>query len=576
MSLDACFLTFLTYELESKLAGARVDKIFMPSRDESIFVMRGKEKYRLLINVSTNAPRLSLTESEPENPKIPPAFCMLLRKHFSGGRLMRVYMPSFERCIRFDFECKNDFFEPVTKSLVIELMGRSANMILLDGEKIIDAVRKLDLSSASGRCILPTATYTLPPSQEGKTPLDKVKDVSAVFENPELTLEKGIMNSICGISPLVARELAYKSANGSEKRIKTLGKSDADRLMRGIEEIQALCEGRVCSPVIIKDNTGKPVDFCFMPVTQYGEYCECIPCESPSAAIEAFFGDGTRKARLEQMTGDLSKLILRTVSRIQKRVSLREKELENSARAEHYRVCGELINANLYRMTNGQTALVTENYFDECKEIKIPLSPALSPAQNAQAYFKKYTKAKNSADILKELIEKDRAELVYLDSVFMALCDCENATEAEEIRRELVSGGYIRRRASKYAEKESKPRQFEKDGFVIHIGKNNTQNDFVTVKLSRKNDIWLHTKNVHSSHVLISCKGTIPPDSVIEYAAQLCAYYSKARADKKVEVDYCPVQNVKKPTGARPGMVVYDNYNTVIVEPQVPYGENDA
>lgn len=568
MSLDALFLTFLTRELNEKLVGSRVDKIFMPSRDESVFVMRGRERHKLLINVSTNSPRLSLTDSDPENPKIPPAFCMLLRKHFSGGRVERVYMPDFERCIRFDFECKNDFFEPVQKSMVLELTGRSANMILLDSDdRIIDAMRKLDLSSGSGRCILPTARYTPPPAQAGKTPILDITDVSVFFENPELTLERAIMNGACGMSPLVAREIAYRAALGSEKRVKTLGKSDMDRLRIEIEKIKDMCRTGECKTVIIKDREGKPIDFCFMPVSQYGDYGTCTECVSPSAAIEMFFGEGTRKARLEQKTGDLSKLILRTSARITKRVALREKELENAGRADHYRICGELINANLYRMKNGQTALVTENYFDGCREIKIPLSPALSPVQNAQQYFKKYTKARNSADILRDLIAKDREELSYLDSVFLAVCDCENATEAEEIRRELVSGGYIRRRAAKYAEKESRPREFEKDGFTIYVGKNNTQNDYVTVKLSRKNDIWLHTKNVHSSHVLISCKGKTPPDSVIEYAAGLCAYYSKAREDTKVEVDYCPVQNVKKPVGARPGMAVYDVYNTVVVQP---------
>ncbi len=567
MSLDACFLTFLTRELSDKLTGARVDKIYMPSRDESVFVLRSKEKYKLLINVSTNSPRLSLTDSDPENPKVPPAFCMLLRKHFSGGRVTHVYMPNFERCIRFDFECKNDFYETVQKSIIIELMGRSANMILLEGEKIIDAVRKSDLTSASGRCILPSARYTPAPAQEGKIPILSINNTDKIFENPELTLERAIQNNLCGMSPLVARELAYKSALGSEKRIRTLGKSDKDRLVSEIDRIKNMCNSGECSPVIVKDKNGKLVDFCFMPVVQYGDFCECISCQSPSDTIEAFFGEGTKKARLEQKTGDLSKLILRTSARISRTRAVREKELKNAAKAEHYRICGELINANLYRMQNGQTSLLTENYFDECKEIKIPLRADLSPAQNAQAYFKKYTKAKNSASILRELIEKDKAEISYLDSVFMALCDCETSAEADEIRKELVNGGYIRRRLQKGTEKASAPRIFEKDGFTIYIGKNNLQNDYVTVKLSRKNDIWLHTKSVHSSHVLISCKGDTPPNNVIEYAAELCAYYSKAREDTKVEVDFCPVQNVKKPNGAKPGMVIYENYQTIVVEP---------
>ncbi len=569
MSLDACFLSFLTTQLNSELAGARVDKIYMPSRDETVFAMRGSCKKKLLISASTNSPRLSITEGEYENPAVPPTFCMVLRKHFLSARLKRVYMPEFERYVVFDFECKNDFFEPVDKSIIVELMGRSSNMILTEGDKIIDAIRRIDLSAASGRCILPSAKYIPPVHQEGKIPFDRLFDAEKIFSNPEITLEKAIMENVCGISPIVSRELAYKAAKQSEMRIKQLGLSDKQRLMQEIAGIQQNMKTGKCEPcIVIRKDTQKLVDFCFMPITQYGDFCEIKDFETPSMAVESYFSDTARKARFEQKTKDLSQFITRTHARISRTMEVRKKELSDSQKADKYRLYGELINANLYRIEKGMTKLVAENYYDGCKEITIPLKSELSPSQNAAAYFKKYNKAKNSVKILENLIEKDKAELSYLDSVFLALCDCENASDAVEIRAELEKGGYLRKRNRiKQTEKPTKPRHFEKDGFLILVGRNNIQNDMVTVKLSRKNDIWLHTKNIHSSHVIICCGASVPPDSVIEFAARLCAYYSSAKNDLKVEVDYCPVQNVKKPTGAKPGMVVYDGYQTVVVNP---------
>lgn len=570
MSLDACFLTFLTRELDTKLSGLRVDKIFMPSRDETVFSLRGYEKYRLLINASTNSPRICITEDEFENPAVPPVFCMVMRKHFTGAKVKRVYMPDFERAIFIELECKNDFYETVTKTVAVELMGRSANMMLLDEDfKIIDAIRRVDLSESSGRCILPSAQYTPMPKQTEKKPLLQLCDTDDIFKNPELTLDKAIMDNVSGISPIVARELAYRACPAPDMRVRQLGRGDADRLLALVDGIKSNIETGECTPVVIKrrDN-GKPVDFCFTQITQYGDFCESVVYDSPSKAVEAFFGEGAKKVRFEQKTKDLSQIISRLSSRITRTCAVRKKELKNSENAEKYRVYGELINANLYRMQNGMTKLVCQNYYDDCKEVSIPLRADKSPAANAQLYFKKYTKAKNSAQILTELIEKDMAELDYLDSVFLALCDCESVADADGIREELINGGYLKRiRKSARVEKPSQPREFVYDGFKILVGKNNIQNDKITVKLSRKNDIWLHTKSVHSSHVLICAHGQDVPDNVTEYAARLCAYYSKAKNDKKVEVDYCPVQNVKKPVGGRPGMVVYDVYSTVVVTP---------
>lgn len=569
MSLDACFLTFLTGQLNSRISGMRVEKIFMPSRDESVFVLRGKEKLRLLINASTNSGRISLTESETENPAVPPTFCMVLRKHFLGGRIIRAYMPEFERYMVIEFECKNDFFEPVKKSIVCELTGRSSNMILTDGDgRIIDAVRRCDLSG--GRSILPSAKYEPMPKQEGKTDFISLVNISALLSNPEQSLDRAIMERVSGISPVNAREIAYICTGACDTRCGQLSADEQKKLEDTVLRIQDDIKTGRCAPtVVLKAENGRPVDFSFMPITQYGGYCVTETFDTPSQAVERFFFESSRKMRFEQKTRDLSQVITRLSSRVMRTMTVRRKELEDSKKAQQYRLYGELINANLYRLEKGMTKFEAENYYDGLSTVTVPLSPKLSPAENARAYFKKYTKAKNSAQILEKLIADDSRELSYLESVSLALSECDSIAEAQEIRSELIRQGYIRsRKASGRApEKPGQPKTFEYGGYTILVGKNNTQNDIVTVKLSRKDDIWLHTKSVHSSHVLICARGSTPPDDVIEYAASLCAYYSRARNDKKVEVDYCPVQNVKKPAGAKPGMVVYDNYRSVTVQP---------
>ncbi len=568
MALDACFLTFLSEELDRNLRGFRVDKIHMPSRDEAVFTFRGGQKKRLLISASTSFPRLSLVSGDGENPSAPPTFCMVLRKHFLGGRLKRVYMPAFERCVMLEFECKNDFYETVEKTIAAELTGRSANLVILEGGKIIDAIRRVDLSSKSGRKILPSARYAPLPAQAGKIPFTGLENTDILFKNPEINLERALMDNISGICPLTAREIAYLATGVSERLCRDLSLSDKSRLDAVIRKIQSDIAERACTPCVIRRaEDGRPVDFSFMPIRQYGGFCDVIPCKTPSDTLESFYGAAAKKNRLEQKTRDLSKLITRLSNRISRTTEVRKKELEAANGADRYRVYGELINANLYRMEKGMTKLVAENYFDG-GTAEIRLNPALTPAANAQAYFKKYVKAKNSREILTKLIEQDAKEFDYLESVFMALCDCESAAEAQQIRDELAGGGYIKSRArQKRGEAPAAPRLLEKDGFSILVGKNNLQNDLITVKLSRRDDIWLHAKAIHSAHVLIRCGGRVPPDSVVEYAARVCAYYSKGKNDKKVEVDYCPVQNVKKPAGAKPGMVVYDGYRTVVVQP---------
>lgn len=572
MALDACYLTFLTNELNSKLTECRVDKVFQPSRDEIVLNLRGMGRYKLVISCSPHSPRITINSAELDNPPVPPMFCMVLRKHLTGARVERIYMPCLERAVFLDFEAKNEFFEPVKRTLVAELTGRSANIILLDeNQKILDAVKKMDLSDSKTRQIIPSVKYTPLVSPEGKKPItnaDKNDVEQIAFAQGELF--RLIMDRFHGISPIVARELVLDlDSKPHAQRLSILW----DRVL----SLQQRIENCDPAPTLIQQlSDGRLIDFSFMPIYQYGPSCKQVKFDTAAKLIDAFYTESASKQRLMQKSKDLSQLINRLSARTLRTMNVRKRELEMSGDAEKYRIYGEIINANLYRMKIGMPKLEAENFYDNCKPITIPLRVDKSPTANAQIYFKKYTKAKNSVNILKQLIEKDSAELKYLESVGYALENCSNLAQVDDIRAELVTQKYIS--GSKREQKQkisSKPRKFiSPSGFEILIGRNNLQNDLVTIKLSRKNDIWLHTKNVHSCHTLIVSAGKAVDDDTILYAASLCAYYSKAKNDLKVEVDYCPCSNVKKPNGAKPGMVIYNNYKTVVVKPHKP-DEND-
>ncbi len=576
MALDACFLQFITHDLQH-LVGAQVDKVYQPSRDEILLHLRGKEKGRLMISSSPNSARIHLTGRSVENPKVPPAFCMVLRKHLQGARIRKIYTPAFERVIFLEFEGKNDFFEPETKILLLEIMGRTSNIILLDEtHRIINAIKQVDFTMTRGREILPGLRYELPPAQD-KIPFLQAEegDKERLFAKSEARLSDAVMDTYAGISPVVAREICYSALGSFDKRISELSTPQKNKLMERILQVRAqVADTRWQGQLICRRENGKHVDFSFLPLTQYGSEGVVKVCENTHELLEEYYTKAADAWRMKQKAMDLSNFLTRTAARIRRTMTVRQKELADSENAEKYRIYGELIQANLYRITKGDRVLKAENYYEEdLPLISIPLQPDRSPVQNSQNYFKKYAKAKNAQKIIARLIEQDEKELEYLDSVFTVLCDAECEEDLEQIRAELVEGGYLKARAYKGTKKPnlSRPREFiTDDGYTVFVGKSNLQNDYITVRLSRKNDIWMHTKGIHGSHTLLVTGGqTLEelPDRTVLQAAALCAFFSKGKESSKVEVDYCPVQNVKKPTGAKPGMVIYDKYYTLLVEP---------
>ena len=531
MALDSVCLTAVIEELRPTLEGGKIDKIYQPSRDEILLAVRGGgENVRLLLSASPNGPRLHLTKEVRENPAQPPMFCMLLRKHLTGARILRLEQPELERIVLLRLEAIDELGDRVGRTLVLEAMGRRANLILLDGEgRILDCTRRIAGDVSTGqRSVMPGLFYHLPEPRPG-------------------------------LSPLLERELDFRS-NG-ESRSETL-----DRKLARLGEIL----DREGGPYLLI-REGRLADFSCLPILQYGPGTELRRCEGFSQLFDAYYAGRATAERVGQRGGDLLKAVTRARERVARRVAQQELEREATRDRERKRELGDILTSNLYALEKGMTAIRLSDYYDpEGREVDISLDPLLTPQQNAARYYKEYNKAKTAERVLGEQVEKGRAELTYLDSVLESIHLAEGERDLLEIRQELTETGYLRRgdKAVKRMKVASKPMEFRSTaGLRISVGKNNAQNDLLTAKQAGKGDLWLHTQKIHGSHVILWTGGGVPDAQSIEEAAILAAWFSQAREGKKVPVDYTPVKYVKKPAGARPGMVVYTTYQTAYVDP---------
>ena len=575
MPLDAVYLTALTKELQDSLVGAKIDKIHQPSRDEVVLSLRSREgSFRLLLSANPAHPRAHITTAPTENPTSPPMFCMLLRKHLTGGRLEQISQPPMERIIQFSFRCTNDLGEEVLRLLSLEIMGRNSNLILIgDDGRIIDCVRRVDYEMSQQRQVLPGLFYALPPQQNKADPLKaSLEDISALLtaiDSPTRP-DSFLLDHFLGLPPLICRELVCRYDPELED-LNALPLSGRYTFAAYLKQTFAtMAEGDFRPYLLLK--SGAPWDFTYMPVLQYGALVESRPEDSFSGLLDQFYAKKDAAARMKSKSQAITKTITNLKNRTARKLENQKKELSATADRDALRIQGELITANLYRIERGQTKLVAENYYDpELKEIEIPLSPLLSPQQNAAKYFKDYNKAKHAESYLTEQIAKGQMELEYLLSILDELSRAESEKDLTEIRQELIAGGYLKNTDKKKKMKiqPSKPMEFVSSaGLRIRVGRNNSQNDQLTLKSAFKSDLWLHTQKIHGSHVIISCEGGEADEATILEAAKLAAYYSQAREGQNVPVDYTIVKNVKKPAGAKPGMVIYDHYNTVYVTPE--------
>ncbi len=577
MAMDGFSVAALTYEINKMLVGSKVDKIQQTEHDElliSFFGPCGGKKLRLTANASVS--RVCFTEDKKQSPKTAPLFCMLLRKHLSGAKLISATQPDFERVIELTFEGFDEFGDLCQKKLISELMGRHSNIILTGQEnKIIDSIKHIDFSLSSVRQILPGLTYVAPPSQEKKNPLlSSMQDIleTLKYADNKTTVDRAVLSAFRGVSPLIAREIAWDAFKNTDKRMEELDYSELLELSQScIMMFKKVAENDFSPCYLEQLDSGKLFEFSAVPIGQYGDAVKIYKTETMSGVVESFYRERDKKERMAHKSAKLVKIVSNNIERCAKKLSLQTAELSDTENMEIYQKYGELITANLYRIKAGDKAAVVEDYYDEaCPEVTIPLDARLSPAENAQRYFKKYAKAKTAKCALSEQIEKANAELSYLESVEEALALSETAEDLSEIGEELFEEGYIKRQEQGKKKKAlSKPLEFTtSDGFCVLVGKNNRQNDQLTMKIAKNADLWFHTKDIHGSHVILRYEhGKEFSDIAILEAARLAAKYSKAKNSENVPVDYTQVKYVKKPSGAAPGMVVYTDQKTVYVTP---------
>ena len=566
MAFDAFFLTAVLEEVRRKCTGARVDKIHQPSRDTLILHLRGREsREKLLFAANPTAPRLHLTAASPENPAEPPMFCMLLRKHLLGAKLAEISQPPMERAAVFTFDCTDEMGYPVQKRLVAELMGRTCNLYLLSPEgRILDCLRRIGLDETSRRPALPGLMYQDPEPVKKENPVVLDSYVNLLTQPGADLLSDRLMDNLGGLSPLVCREAALFAAGSTDARVSALDVDDA------AEKLALFFHEHLNhpKPYVYSLPDGTPKQYAFCPLRQYGSYREET---SFGALLDSFYSLRDRKDAMRQKGQAVRKTVQNLCTRLTRKMAMQEKELEATYDRERLRQLGDILTANLHRITKGQTKITCEDFYDEnMAPVEIALSPLLSPQQNAAKFYKDYTRMKNAEKELTHQLELGETELSYLKSVLEELNRAQTEAELEEIRQELQDQGYLRPEAGRKRPKQGKlaPMRFEStDGYPIYVGRNNRQNEELTFRLARKDDIWCHASKVHGSHVIISCGGTTPPDNTITQAAQLAAYYSETGDGQNVAVDVTPVRQVKKIPGGKPGMVIYHTYKTVIANP---------
>ena len=571
MPLDAICLRAVLHELRPQLIGARIDKVQQPARDQIILLLRGN--LRLLLNAGANQPRIQLTNILRDNPAQPPMFCMLLRKHLVGARVLAIEQPDLERMVILTLQCTDEFGEISQKQLVLECMGRRSNLVLLDAQgRIVECLRRVDADLSAARQLLPGLFYHLP------TPLDKLSLLSQEEDSialarrggeEEAAVDKWVLDHYTGISPLIARELAFRAGGATDVRFGALNGAQRETLAQEFADTaSAIKEDRYTPVILYRD--GKPVDFTYRLIAQYGAETQVETREDFSSMLDEFYDARERQELSARRGRELAHAASIARDRMARKAENLKRDYAATQKRDEFRLRGDLITANLYRMKGGERVLQAENYYEDgCPLIDIPLDPLLTPQQNAAKNYKQYNKLKTAEFHLREQIEKAENERAYLESVLQELAQAETEQEFNEIRRELQETNYLKKSSGKKEQKRAfAPRTFKTSGgFEVLVGRSNVQNDQLTKK-SDKRDYWFHTQHIHGSHVILRCAGLTPGDEDLREAAMLAAYFSQAKESSGVPVDYCPVKFVKKPAGARPGMVTYDNYRTLYVTPE--------
>ncbi|MBQ2668215.1 MAG: NFACT family protein [Clostridia bacterium] len=577
MALDGVFLRHLKKEIHAALLNSRVDKVFQPNRDELILAFRGFDAaHKLLISARANSARINLTKIPVENPLQPPMLCMLLRKKLQGAKLIDITQPDLERALMLKFDSVNELGDHVELTLAVEIMGRYSNIILVDENgKIIDALKRVDAEMSSERLVLPGLLYRLPPPQDKLSMLECTAEevLERIDQLPkDMELSKALLSVLQGVSPIVAREVEHNVGRGNEVLIRSMDEKTRERTRFFVGRLMDTVRDVDGQPYMVVDPQKKPKDFAYIDIHQYSWAMTVYKKDTFSAMLDDFYAERDQIERMRVKSADLLRLLTNHTDRLSRKIANQTAELETCAQREVYRVKGDLLSANMYAIEKGLKSVQLQNFYDEnLAEIEIALDPALTPQQNAQKYYKNYRKAKTAEDKLTEQIALAQTELTYLDSVFESLTLAVNERDLNEIRTELMEQGYVRMQKGKRNQKQpavSAPLKFTtSDGFTVLVGRNNRQNDKLTMKDANNNDIWFHTKNIPGSHTVLVTDGKQPTEKAMEEAAVLAARHSRAKDSAQVPVDYTQIRHVFKPQGAKPGMVNYVNYKTIFVDP---------
>ena len=576
MALDGMYLSFMCRSVNDLLAGSKVDKIHQPGKNELVFIMRTRGgMHKLFFSADANSPRFCVVENTPENPQTPPMLCMLLRKRLVGATLVNVEQYGLDRIAFFNFDATNEIGDKVKLTLAVEIMAQHSNVILFErdnDDRIVDALRRVDAQTSSFRLVLPGAQYRLPPQQDKldlrATEPEVVCERILSFENAKLS--SAIIKSIQGVSPLLSRELSYRTC-ADDKGVAELTAENKMALFSEISSLKTMLISGEIEPSIVLNEEQKPMEFSFLPVTQYGNALKVIKKNDVFSLLEGFYSERDRFLRTRSKASELFKSLDNLIERTARKLNNQQEDLKKCADRDEIKIKAELITASQYMLVKGSSVYEVFNYYTN-ENVKIDADPALTPSQNAQKLYKEYHKACKAEDMLIKLIEEGEQDLEYLKSVRDMLSRATLEREFSEIKDELISQGFLKpkKTGKKQMKKQAlQPLEFKtSQGLTVLVGRNNIQNDKLTFKTGRKGDMWLHAQMCPGSHVLLLADGGEIPDDAIVEAAEIAAYYSSARDGTVVTVDYTDVKNIKKPNGAKPGFVVYYTYYSVNVKPK--------
>ena len=565
MSLDAATLALTAAELNRGLQDSRIDKIFEPTRDEVVITLRSRtETLKLLLSARSGSARVCFTGESFENPATPPSFCMLLRKHLTGGKLLGVHMEPGDRIVYFDFQCVNEMGDLVQNTLCAELMGRYSNLVLVQNGRILDALKRVDYEDSEVRQLLPGLAYTLPPKPA--RPDFLAADPAALVQAAcakNLPVADALIRSVAGVGPIVSREAAWRAFGENALLADELDEAQRARLAKEIAGLQAE-HAAGGTPVSVVNPEGKPIEFSFFNPTQYGSGFELVQWPDYSGMLEGYYSEKDRAERLRSKGKELFRAVRNLYDRAVRKQAARQEELAQSEKSEQHRIYGELLSANLYRIEKGQRQVTLENWYDDGAPVTIQLDPRYSPSENAQRFFRTYKKKQTAAKMLTSLLEEGEKEIAYLETVLYEVESAGGEQALNEVRAELKAGGYLK--YYKPRSKNQKPADFLRfvsdDGFEILVGRNNVQNEKLTLHTARGRDLWFHTKNAPGSHVVVMSRGERIPDTTKDQAAKLAVLFSSQKNGVKVAVDYTEVRNIRKTGDLKPGMVLYEQYET--------------